>query len=88
MQALKTLDLTISENRAGLRATLANVNHLASSLVETEQKLNPILSKMDTFADSLQGLQVKQTLKTVNKTVDNLQRFWQILTMVRGHSVN
>ncbi|MBD2703790.1 MCE family protein [Spirosoma sp. BT702] len=71
---VKTLDLTIGENRAGLRATLANVSNLSKSLVETEKQLKPILAKADTFADSLQGLQLKQTLLTVNKTVDNLQR--------------
>ncbi|WP_461100566.1 MlaD family protein [Spirosoma koreense] len=68
-----TLGLTVSENRAALQATLANVNRLASSLVETEKQLKPILAKADTFADSLQGLQLKQTLASVNKTVDNLQ---------------
>ncbi|MCX6214079.1 MlaD family protein [Spirosoma sp.] len=72
--AVGTLGLTISENRAGLQATLANVNKLSSSLIETEKQLKPILAKADTFADSLQGLQLKQTLGSVNKTVDNLQK--------------
>ena len=71
---VRTLDLTIAENRAGLRATLDNVNRLSNSLVETEKQLKPILAKADTFTDSLQGLQLKQTLGSVNKTVDNLQK--------------
>jgi phospholipid/cholesterol/gamma-HCH transport system substrate-binding protein len=71
---VRTLDLAVNENRAGLRATLDNVNRLSSSLIETEKQLKPILAKADTFADSLQGLQLKQTLGSVNKTVDNLQK--------------
>ncbi len=71
--AVGALGLTIAENRAGLQATLANVNKLSSSLIETEKQLKPILAKADNFADSLQGLQLKQTLVSVNKTVDNLQ---------------
>lgn len=71
---VRTLDLAIKENRAGLKATLDNVNRLSNSLVETEKQLKPILAKADTFADSLQGLQLKQTLGSVNKTVDNLQK--------------
>ena len=71
---VRTLDLAIKENRVGLKATLDNVNRLSNSLVETEKQLKPILSKADTFADSLQGLQLKQTLGSVNKTVDNLQK--------------
>lgn len=81
---VKTLDLTISENRAGLKATLASVSHLAASLVETEKQLKPILAKADTFADSLQGLQLKQTLATVNKTVEGLQRILTDVNNGRG----
>ena len=81
---VKTLDLTIAENRAGLKATLASVSHLAASLVETEKQLKPILAKADTFADSLQGLQLKQTLKGVNKTVDNLQHILADVSNGRG----
>ncbi len=71
---VSTLGLTVSENRAALRTTLGNVNRLSASLIETEQQLKPILAKADTFADSLQGLQLKQTLGSVNRTVDNLQK--------------
>lgn len=71
--AVGTLGLTVSENRAALQATLANVNRLSTSLIETEKQLKPILTKADNFADSLQGLQLKQTLASVNKTVEGLQ---------------
>ena len=81
---VKTLGLTIDENRAGLRATLANVSHLSASLVETEKQLKPILAKADTFADSLQGLQLKQTLATVNKTVANLQAILGAISKGQG----
>lgn len=70
---VNTLGLTVSENRAALHTTLANVNRLSSSLIETEKQLKPILTKADTFADSLQGLQLKQTLVSVNKTIGSLQ---------------
>ena len=81
---VKTLDLTIDENRAGLKATLNNVSRLSASLVETEKQLKPILAKADTFADSLQGLQLKQTLLTVNRTIDNLQHILADVNKGRG----
>ncbi len=65
--------MTVAENRVALRTTLGNVNRLSASLIETERQLKPILAKADTFADSLQGLQLKQTLGSVNRTVANLQ---------------
>jgi phospholipid/cholesterol/gamma-HCH transport system substrate-binding protein len=85
---VRTLDLTVAENRAGLRTALDNVNRLSRSLIETEKQLKPILAKADTFADSLQGLQLKQTLGSVNKTVDNLRRCWRLLTRGRGRSAS
>lgn len=81
---VRTLDLAIAENRAGLKATLDNVNRLSNSLVETERQLKPILAKADTFADSLQGLQLKQTLGSVNKTVDNLQKILGAINKGQG----
>ena len=81
---VKTLDLTIAENRAGLKATLNNVSRLSSSLVETERQLKPILAKANNFVDSLQGLQMKQTLATVNRTVGSLQRILTDINNGRG----
>lgn len=81
---VRTLDLTIAENRAGLKATLGNVSRLSASLVETERQLKPILAKANTFTDSLQGLQMKQTLATVNRTVGSLQRLLTDINNGRG----
>lgn len=69
-----TLDATMNENRVGLRHTLANVDKLSTSLIETEKQLKPILTKTGSFADSLNALQLRQTLNTVNKSIDNLQK--------------
>ncbi len=82
--AVGTLGLTIAENRAGLRTALANVNQLARSFDETEKKLNPILDKADSFADSLQKLELRQTLNTVNKTIDNMQKLLGSIEQGRG----
>lgn len=82
--AVGALGLTVAENRAGLQTALTNVNRLSSSLIETEKQLKPILLKVDTFADSLQGLQLKQTLVSVNKTIGNLQHILSDINNGRG----
>jgi phospholipid/cholesterol/gamma-HCH transport system substrate-binding protein len=69
-----TLDVTVQENRAALQTTLANVGKLSTSLIETERQLKPILTKAGTFADSLNALQLRQTLLTANATVASLQK--------------
>ena len=82
--AVGALGLTVAENRAGLKATLANVNKLSESFIETEKKLDPILAKADNFADSLQALQLKQTLGNVNKTIQNLQHILADINSGKG----
>jgi phospholipid/cholesterol/gamma-HCH transport system substrate-binding protein len=72
-QTVGTLDATIGENRAGLRAVLANVNLLTQSLAKTERQLGPLLTKAGSFADSLNALQLSRTLAGVNKSVAMLQ---------------
>jgi phospholipid/cholesterol/gamma-HCH transport system substrate-binding protein len=67
-----------------LKATLANVNKLSESFIETEKKLDPILAKADNFADSLQALQLKQTLGNVNKTIQNLQHILADINSGKG----
>lgn len=79
-----TLDATLRENRVGLNQTLANVNRLSSSLIETEKQLKPILTKAGSFADSLNALQLRQTLNAANKSVDNLQKILADINKGRG----
>lgn len=69
-----TLNSALNENRAGIRAALANVNQLSRSLDQTTRELNPVLTKAGSFADSLNALQLRQTLNNANKSVDNLQK--------------
>lgn len=79
-----TLDATVQENRAALQTTLANVGKLSTSLIETEQQLKPILTKAGTFADSLNALQLRQTLATANATVANLQKILNDVNQGKG----
>lgn len=69
-----TLNSALNENRSGIKAALANVNQLSRSLDQTTRELSPVLTKTSTFADSLNSLQLRQTLNNANKSVDNLQK--------------
>ena len=69
-----TLNDALNENRTGLKLALANVNQLSRSLDKTTQELSPILTKASTFTDSLNALQLRQTLGNANKSIDNLQK--------------
>jgi len=64
----------MTDNRGQLATTMANVNRLTNSLVETERSLKPILGKMNTFADSLNSLQLAATVANANRTVGSLNQ--------------
>ncbi|WP_266368703.1 MlaD family protein [Tellurirhabdus rosea] len=71
--ATGTLNQTLAENRQNLNALMGNLNRLSANLVETERQLKPILAKANTFTDSLNALQLRQTLNNANRTVGTLQ---------------
>ena len=79
-----TLGLAVQENRAALQATLGNVSRLSASLAETEKQFKPILAKANSFADSLNALQLRQTLASATQTVNNLQQLLAGIQQGRG----
>lgn len=79
-----TLNATLLENRAGLNQTLANVNRLSASLIETEKQLKPILTKTGNFTDSLSTLPLKRTLTSVNQSISGLQKILADINKGRG----
>lgn len=79
-----TLNATLLENRAGLNQTLANVNRLSASLIETEKELKPILTKAGSFTDSLNALQLRQTLNSANASINGLQKILADINKGRG----
>lgn len=79
-----TLNKTLLENRVGLNQTLGNMNRLSASLIETEKQLKPILTKAGGFADSLNALQLGQTLNAANQSIGNLQKILADINKGRG----
>lgn len=71
--ATGTVQLTIAENRAGIRNLLGTVNRLSADLIETERQIRPLLTSTTTFVDSLNALQLRQTLSSLNGTINNMK---------------
>lgn len=71
--ATGTVQLTIAENRANLRTLLTTINRLSADLIETERQFRPLLASTTTFVDSLNALQLRQTLANLNGTINNMK---------------
>ena len=79
-----TLNTTVGENRQSLRGLLANLSNLSASLAQTEREIKPLLAKANTFADSLNALQLSQTLAGVNRSIGTLQQMLADINSGKG----
>ncbi|WP_128546595.1 MlaD family protein [Larkinella soli] len=79
-----TLQLTVSENRENIRRLMANLGALSQSLTETEKEIKPLLAKANTFADSLNALQLSQTLAGANRSIVTLQQMLADINSGKG----
>jgi len=68
----KKLDILLYDNDKNIHGITTNLNNLSASLVETEKSLKPLLTKMNTLADSLNQMQLVQTVENANKSMQNL----------------
>lgn len=83
-QTASGINATIAQNRQAIAATLANVNALSASLIETEKSFKPILGNLKTTTDSLKALRLGETLAQVNSAVATLQKSLTALEQGQG----
>lgn len=73
-QTFATLNATLGENRNNLHGITGNLKNLSGNLVETEKQLKPLLGKFNSIADSLQALQMNQTLIATQQSLKSLNQ--------------
>lgn len=66
------LRLTMAHSKENFIGIVKNLNTLSASLKETERAVKPLLLKMNTFADSLNDLELKKVVDNANATMRNL----------------
>lgn len=59
-------------NQTKITSVVQNVDVLSSNLNQTVTDLQPLLKSLNTFADTLNDLELQQTLTNLNKVVNNL----------------
>ncbi|MGD1840824.1 MAG: MlaD family protein [Thermonemataceae bacterium] len=64
---------TLDDNRQGLTATVGNLRSLSASLSKMGKEFEPVVGKMNAFADSLSTLELKQTVANANQSIAQLQ---------------
>ncbi|HEX8549859.1 MAG TPA: MlaD family protein [Cytophagaceae bacterium] len=70
--ASNDMKLTMAHSRGNIEGITTNINSLTASLKETERSVKPLLTKLNQFADTLNDLQLKQTINNANTAMKNL----------------
>ena len=72
-QTSDELKLVAAESRQKLASIMANVNQLTASLSDTKTGIEPFLMKMNSLADSLNDMPLKQTVDEAFMAMNNLK---------------
>lgn len=78
------LKIVMNASKGNLVDITQNINSLTASLNETERSLKPILAKMNTFADTLNDLKLKQTVQNANAAMCNVQQITNKIEQGKG----
>jgi phospholipid/cholesterol/gamma-HCH transport system substrate-binding protein len=85
-----TQDMTASfsgiaaDNRQNIKITMDNAAKMSASLVESQKKIDPLLAKMNTFADSLNALKLAGTVNKANILVGELNKTMLAINNQKG----
>lgn len=74
----------LAENRAKISEITSNLNKLSAQLIETEKAFRPLIGKMNTFADSLNAIQLAAAVNNANRTLASLQQTVQAIEQGQG----
>jgi phospholipid/cholesterol/gamma-HCH transport system substrate-binding protein len=73
-----------ADNRQNIKTTMDNAAKMSASLVESQKKIDPLLAKMNTFADSLNALKLAGTVNKANILVGELNKTMLAINNQKG----
>lgn len=81
---LDQTSLLMKENRKSIQESLSSISGLSKNLDEASSELKPLLSGANVFVDSLNNLQLANSLKIMSATLDNLNQLLSNLNEGQG----
>lgn len=61
-------------DRAQLEQIMGNINQLSASLLQMQKQFNPIVGKMDQFADKMNRMELEKAVNQANASLGNLNQ--------------
>lgn len=78
------LQYIVTENRRDINAITTNVRGLTEALNDQENGVKPLMLELNQFADSLNSMELKQTVANANQALANLQQITERLQAGQG----
>jgi phospholipid/cholesterol/gamma-HCH transport system substrate-binding protein len=82
--ALKKIDVILGHNDEALKLTIANLASITGNIEKSNAAITKILSNAESFTDSLQQANIKQTIENLNQTVAQLNGVVKDINAGRG----
>ncbi|MCS7020103.1 MAG: MlaD family protein [Cytophagales bacterium] len=74
----------LAENRRKMSAITDNLSELSKQLLQTEKAVRPLIGKLNTFADSLNTMQLAAAVNNANRSLTSLQQSLQAIENGKG----
>jgi phospholipid/cholesterol/gamma-HCH transport system substrate-binding protein len=78
------LKILMASNKSNIQTITNNFSDLSASLVQTEKSLKPLLANLNKFADTLNDLELKQTISNANIAMKNLHEITDKINKGQG----
>lgn len=83
-EASVSLNYIVMENRRDINAIATNVRGLTEALNDSQNGVKPLMVKLNQMADTLNSLELKQTVHQANQAIANLEQLSQGLQQGEG----
>jgi phospholipid/cholesterol/gamma-HCH transport system substrate-binding protein len=82
--ALKKIDTILAHNDETLKLTIGNLASITGNIEKSNAAITKILSNAESFTDSLQQANIKQTIENLNQTVSQLNGVMKDINAGKG----
>jgi phospholipid/cholesterol/gamma-HCH transport system substrate-binding protein len=79
-----TLNTTLAQNQEAISGITSNLRTLSASLNDPQNGVKPMLGKFNSFADTLNQMQLAQTVDRTNQSIENLNRMLTQINQGQG----
>ncbi len=83
-QSSTSLRGIMDENRTKIGSITANMSTLSASLIESNRQLQPILAKVNNFADTLNHMELAKAVDNANRSMEDLNRLLTKINQGQG----